>query len=46
LFDRLPPAVTKDWYPVLSKRLDRRFAAALADEKPNPMWQIPVKLVS
>jgi hypothetical protein len=44
-FDRLPAALAKDWYPILSKSLDRRFVAALADERVEAEWQIPVKLV-
>jgi hypothetical protein len=44
-FDRLPAAVAKDCYPMFSKKLDRRFVAALADETVKAEWQIPVKLV-
>src|SRR5690349_8720617 len=32
LFDRLPADLAKEWYPILSRRLDRRFVAALAEE--------------
>jgi hypothetical protein len=44
LFDQLPTDLAEEWYPILSRRLDRRFVAALADEQAKPKWQIPVKL--
>ncbi len=44
VFDRLAAAIAIDWYPIFSKKLDQRFVAALADEKVNPEWRIPVKL--
>jgi hypothetical protein len=44
VFDRLPAAVAAEWYPVLSKKLDQRFVAALADESVKPEWSVPVRL--
>ena len=40
----LPAELAGNTYPLLAKRLDRRFVAALADERVEPAWQIPVKL--
>ncbi|HVW86510.1 MAG TPA: hypothetical protein VHB50_17610 [Bryobacteraceae bacterium] len=45
VFDRLPPEFARDWYPVFASHLDRRFVAALADEKVKPDWRIPAKLI-
>jgi hypothetical protein len=45
LFDKLPPSLAAEWYPKFREKLDRRFVAALADERVVPEWQIPVKLL-
>jgi len=44
-FDKTPPRLAADWYPVFRTRLDRRFVAALADPAAVPDWQLPAKLV-
>jgi len=45
LFDRLPAKLAADWYPVFRARLDKRFVAALADERMQAEWRIPAKLI-
>jgi hypothetical protein len=44
VFDRLPAELAGNTYPMLAKRLDQRFVAALADERVVPAWQTPAKL--
>ena len=44
-FDQLPAGMTATLYTAWRDRLDARFVAALADERPQEGWQIPVKLL-
>lgn len=44
-FDKLPPKLAEDWYPVFSARLDKRFVAALADPQIKPLWTLPAKML-
>jgi hypothetical protein len=44
VFDSLPEDLATKLYPVLSRRLDQRFVAALADDRVNALWEVPAKL--
>ena len=45
VFDHLPPAMVTELYAAWRDRLDARFVAALADERVQTDWQLPVKLI-
>jgi hypothetical protein len=45
VFDHLPAAMVTSLYAAWRDRLDARFVAALADDRVQAEWQIPVKLL-
>jgi hypothetical protein len=45
VFDQLPAAMVTDLYAAWRDRLDARFVAALADDRIQAEWQLPVKLL-
>jgi len=45
-FDHVPENMAAELFPVLSKRLDQRFVAAVADPAVVPLWTIPAKMLS
>ena len=44
-FRALPGESFEKAYPVLKRRLDQRFVAALADSRTHVLWELPVKLL-
>lgn len=45
VFDRLPEDLASELYPTLSRRLDQRFVAALADGQVKRSWEVSAKLL-
>ena len=44
IFDHLPAELATQLYPLLTRRLDQRFIAALSNEDPVPEWKVGAKL--
>jgi hypothetical protein len=44
VFDRLPEGMTEQVYPLLTRSLDQRFIAELADPDVHALWQAGAKL--
>jgi hypothetical protein len=44
LFDRIPSSLAVEVYPLLTRTLDQRFIAAIADRQPAAEWKIGAKL--
>ena len=46
VFDHVPEGFADRVYPVLSRRLDQRFLAAIADASVEALWEVPVKALN
>ena len=44
VFERIPPNLAVEAYPLLTRILDQRFIAAIADTEPAAEWKIGAKL--
>ena len=44
-FERLPGNMAAELYPVLTRRLDQRFIAGVADKSVTAMWSVPAKML-